>query len=206
MTLTRNQPSASAGITLPIPRQNAWEEVRLAGMGMSVPAPTQYRVDQPCSAEHGSIGGWLRNDGKEVAFTLLWRPLAYWSVKPIDQSSESLDVSALQQEFVRQALARTRRDARHADAGSETYGPVGRCGHHGDVIDLSLAVRRRVRGLTLFRRQALWTCTVSERHVAIEMSSFRDGQDHIDQYWTRMLASVTCHWPNAGSGGEESVV
>lgn len=165
------------------------ETVRLLGWGLSVPAGTSFRLDQPCVQQHGSLGGWHQDAAGEVAFTILWRPLHYWSGPggADDQGGE------LQDGFVRQALSTTRRDGRRVVVHEQGPLHLETAGHGATLLDLTIGVRRRLSSVRLRRRQALWTCTASGRHLAFEVSAMEGEATAAEELFARILPTVTCH-------------
>lgn len=174
-----------------------WSELALANMGLTIPKMTQYRLDPPCTFEHGSIGGWLKDGREEIVFTLLWRELRYWrrtQEQKYDNASANEDDSRrLHEEYVEGALRKMKRDSRGLSITSnEEVDIAGLKAHPRNVVDLTFYVRRRLRSLQLTRRQLLWTCMGSGRHMAFEISVLSGNMEVLNQYWPTMSSTIWC--------------
>lgn len=169
-------------------------EIALFGSRLLVPGGTNLRLDQPCVREHGSIGGWVKPEEGEVAFTLLWRGLRYWHPSreaTIPGSPEEWDM--LNEQFIEAAVASSRKDA--ARTGVEhRWGAPAPAAHHGTDITLDLRPRRRrMQAVNLRRRQLLWTCPESQRHMAFEVSVLKGSDVDLDSTFERFLPTLACH-------------
>lgn len=180
------------------------ETVALLGWSFRAPAGTSYRLDQPCVQQHGSLGGWLRaeaapgQNGDEIAFTMLWRPLHYWSPQVGGD-----DLDAAQAAYVERALAQTRRDSKGLEVHQHTETRLGAAGHAAALLDLSIGVRRRLGSVRLHRRQALWTCAETRRHLAFEVSALAQDDDCVQGWFSDLTATLTCHEPGRGGAASD---
>ena len=174
--------------------------VALFGCGLTAPDGVSMRLDQPCVREHGSIGGWITRGGEELAFTLLWRPLRYFvprksrQVAPATPPPASVEEwDALHGRFVDAALASSGRDA--ARSVIHYRNPCAGPGEHsGTDIALTLRPRRRrLRPAVLRRRQLLWTCPQTSRHLAFEVSVLEGTRLDLDDAFDRLVPTLSCH-------------
>jgi hypothetical protein len=169
-------------------------EIALFDCRAFVPAGTSLRLDQPCVREHGSIGGWLTTDEGEVAFTLLWRRLRYW--KPSAEADVPGPAAAwdvLNGQFIEAAVASSRKDAARTGIEHQREVPAP-LAHHGADITLNLRPRRRrMQAVDLRRRQLLWTCPQTQRHMAFEVSMLKGSSASLDSVFERFLPTLACH-------------
>lgn len=170
-------------------------ELALFGCRIRAPEGINLRLDQPCVHEHGSVGGWLTTEKGELTFTLLWRRLCYWkaSADPTDVPASEQGWITLNDEFVRAAVVSSRRDAARAAIvhQREASGPSV---HPGVDIALRLRPRRRrMRVIELHRRQMLWTCPESRRHLAFEVSVLAGSGVDLDAAFERFVPTLGCH-------------
>jgi hypothetical protein len=169
-------------------------EIALFDCRVLVPVGTSLRLDQPCVREHGSIGGWLKTEEGEVALTLLWRRLRYWNPSAAaDVPGPPEQWDALNEEFIEAAVTSSRKDA--ARTGIEHQWEVSApLAHHGADIVLDLRPRRRrMQAVDLRRRQLLWTCPESQRHMAFEVSMLKESSVNLDSAFERFLPTLACH-------------
>lgn len=174
-----------------------WAELSVAGLGLRVPAKSQYRMDDPCSYAHGSVGGWVRTPDHEAVFTVLWRPLAYWARGRAAREAPDRDPAELHETFLEEAVRRMRRDANAMRTDDRATRPRTVAGHPGQELVANISVRRRMRTHRLHRRQVLWTCECSSRHMAFELS-VPDADSPLIALWDQMVPRE-CH--HHGPGG-----
>lgn len=169
-------------------------EISLFNCRVMAPEGTNLRLDQPCVETHGSIGGWLTEAGEELTFTLLWRPLQYWHPSaPVEVPTSPEGWTELNDTFIETAVVSSRRDAARTtvDHHRPATAPTD---HLGADIALDLRPRRRrMRSIDLRRRQLLWTCPESQRHMAFEVSVLAQSKVDLDAAFEQFLPTLACH-------------
>lgn len=160
--------------------------LEIAAIRTMVPAQTQYRVDNPCTMQHGSVGGWIKDGIFDQGFTIIWRPRGVF-VKPGVKDVEAHG-------SFRETIVRNIRRETHAfQIVREDSIRMPSSPHSCDLLEYGFVVRKSLKRIELTRRQALWTCEETGRHIALEVTAATHVFAHSEPMWDILFTAMSCH-------------